>query len=172
MSLPRTSALICGTCFKASMDALTKKDMKPSLVPYFCAKISPNSLRRAMTADMSASLKVVRSAALCCASNRRRAAVRRSRVMGTTSSSRELCGGFRVPPGRGDGSKKCAAALAGSAGAVSQPERIVWCAGALRLPGLFTLAAGLRLGGFGGRSRRRLWLPWPEVPFLPPRCAR
>ncbi len=38
-----------GTSFSASIAAFTKKDMKPSLMPYFSTKLSWYSLRSAMT---------------------------------------------------------------------------------------------------------------------------
>ena len=68
------------------MQALTKNDMKPSRAPCFFSKSSLSRSRRAMTAVMSTSLKVVSMAAVFCASLRRLAMVRRSRVMRTRSS--------------------------------------------------------------------------------------
>ncbi len=53
------------------MPALTKKDMNPSLTPNFSRNTSLCSLRSVITADMSISLNVVSSAAVCCASTSR-----------------------------------------------------------------------------------------------------
>jgi hypothetical protein len=91
MSVPRTSALTLGNCFRASTAAFTKKDMKPSLIEYFFTNASWYCSRSSLTAVMSTSLKVVSSAAVCWASTRRSAMRRRSVVIGTISSWRPSC---------------------------------------------------------------------------------
>src|SRR5690625_3571487 len=70
------------------MAAFTKNDMKPKRTSCFFSNSGWNSLRRFMTAVMSASLNVVRMAAVCCDSTRREAMVRLSGLMRTTSSVR------------------------------------------------------------------------------------
>jgi len=52
-----------GISASATQHALTKKDMKPSLMPFSFTKSSWYLARSAITADMSTSLNVVRSAA-------------------------------------------------------------------------------------------------------------
>src|ERR1700733_13242047 len=87
MSSPSISALTAGNSFSAATQALTKNDMKPSRAPLcFFSKASRYSLRSAITADMSTSLKVVSIAAVFCASFSLAAMVRRSRVMRTRCS--------------------------------------------------------------------------------------
>jgi len=54
-----------GTALSAWTTAFTKNDMKPSFRPFFFTNSSWCFERRAMTADMSTSLKVVSSAAEC-----------------------------------------------------------------------------------------------------------
>ena len=94
MSSPSMAAFTAGYFFSASTAALTKKDMKPSLMPFLATKASWYFLRSAITARMFTSLKVVSMAALCCASSRRSAMRLRRRVIGTRSSRR------RLPPAR------------------------------------------------------------------------
>ena len=71
---------MAGTSRRAWTTAFTKKDMKPSLKPFLLTKSSWYFERMPMTADMSTSLKVVRSAALCCAETSRSAILWRSGV--------------------------------------------------------------------------------------------
>src|SRR5438034_518294 len=82
MSSPRISALTTGMSRSAAMQARAKNDMKPSPMPCCFWKRSLCSARRAITALMSSSLKVVRMAAVCCAWTRR-SAIRRRIVPGS-----------------------------------------------------------------------------------------
>src|SRR5437588_2269706 len=59
--------LTTGTALSASTHALTKKDISPSLTPFFLVNSSCAFLRNSCTALMSHSLNVVRIAAVCCA---------------------------------------------------------------------------------------------------------
>ena len=69
------------------MQAFTKNDMKPRRTPLcFFSNASRYSLRSAIAADMSTSLKVVSMAAVFWASFSRAAMVRRRRVIFTRSS--------------------------------------------------------------------------------------
>src|SRR6478609_10689850 len=77
-SAPSIWALIAGMSLSAWTTALVKKDMKPSFTPFFFTKSSWYLARRAITADMSTSLKVVSMAASCWAATRREAIVWRS----------------------------------------------------------------------------------------------
>ncbi len=80
--------------------------MKPSRVPLcFFSNASRYSVRSAIAADMSTSLKVVSMAAVFCASFSRLAMVRRSRVILTRSSRAGLRPGprRRRAPRRGVG---------------------------------------------------------------------
>ena len=78
--------LTAGISLSALTQAFTKKLEKPSLMPCFFSKPSLKRLRSSITAPMSASLKVVRMAAVFCASFRRLAMVCLSLVMRTRSS--------------------------------------------------------------------------------------
>ena len=71
MSWPSTRPLTAGNAFRASIAALTKNDMKPRATPCLALKASLYLPRRSMIRDMSASLKVVRIAAVCWASTSR-----------------------------------------------------------------------------------------------------
>src|SRR5256885_963037 len=90
MSLPSTEALSTGYFFRACTAALTKKDMKPSLVPCSLVKASWNFLRRSITGAMFTSLNVVRMALVDCDCSRRSATRARRRLMGTRCSGRPL----------------------------------------------------------------------------------
>ena len=81
MVSPSIWALTPGTSLRAWTTALTKKDMKPSFTPFFLTKSSWYLARRAMTPDMSTSLKVVSMAASCWAATRRWAILARSGVI-------------------------------------------------------------------------------------------
>ena len=93
MSAPSISALTAGISRRPCTQARTKNPMKPSLTPCFRSNRSLYSLRSAITALMSTSLKVVSMAAVFCASLRRRAMVCRKRVMCTRSSRAASSGG-------------------------------------------------------------------------------
>ena len=71
MSAPSIRPLTAGNAFSASIAALMKNDMKPSATPCLVLNVSLYRVRSSMTRVMSASLKVVRIAAVCCASTRR-----------------------------------------------------------------------------------------------------
>src|SRR5881275_2970943 len=71
MSWPSTRALTLGNALTASTVALTKNDMKPRATPCFFWNDSLYFERRSITRVMSASLKVVRIAAVCWTSTRR-----------------------------------------------------------------------------------------------------
>src|SRR5690606_9025916 len=88
MSLPSIDALTAGKRFRASVAALVKNDMKPSLIPWRLTKLSWYCLRSSMMGAMLTSLKVVSIAAVCCASTRRLAMLARRRVIGTRFSAR------------------------------------------------------------------------------------
>ena len=75
MSWPSIRPLTAGNALRASTVALTKNDMKPRPTPCFFWNGSLYFARRSMTRDMSASLKVVRIAAVCWASTSRWAIV-------------------------------------------------------------------------------------------------
>src|SRR5438067_2738287 len=59
--------LTTGTALSASTHALTKNDIRPSLIPFFFVNSSCLFRRNSCTALMSHSLNVVRIAAVCCA---------------------------------------------------------------------------------------------------------
>src|SRR5262245_5916606 len=86
-----TSALRPGNALHAATQALTKNDMKPSLVPCVFSKLSLYLLRRSSTAVMSTSLNVVSDAASCCAWTSRAATRLRSGDITTTSSRGSTC---------------------------------------------------------------------------------
>src|SRR3984957_9165836 len=87
MSSPSISALTAGNSFSATQQARTNTLMKPRRTPLcFFSKASRYSARRAITADMSTSLKVVSIAAVFWASFNRSAMVRRRRVILTRCS--------------------------------------------------------------------------------------
>ena len=88
MSLPSTDALRTGYFFKACTAALTKKLMKPSLMPCSFSNRSWNFLRISMTGAILISLKVVRMAFVACDCNKRSATRARKRLMGTRCSGR------------------------------------------------------------------------------------
>src|SRR5580700_6163632 len=78
MSSPSISAFTAGNSCRAVTHAFTKKLMKPRRTPAcFFSNASRYSLRNAITADISTSLKVVSIAAVFCASFSRAAMVRR-----------------------------------------------------------------------------------------------
>ena len=74
-------ALIEVTSLSAWTTALMKKDINPSFTPCFATKSSWICLRSFITADISASLKVVRMAAVCWALTRCWEILRRSGVI-------------------------------------------------------------------------------------------
>src|SRR6056297_2818917 len=84
----RISALTAGNRRNASTAALAKNDMKPSLTPCFSWNASLYRFRISITGCMLTSLNVVNSAAVCWASTSRAAMVRRSMLIGLTSSAR------------------------------------------------------------------------------------
>ena len=143
MSVPSISALIVGISFSACTQALTKKPMKPSFTPCFFSNSSLYSLRSAMTALMSTSLKVVSIAAVFCASFRRRAMVWRSRVIGTRSS--------RAASSAGDGARMVRRGNGGRlrGSALDRRQHIA-------LQDLPVLAGAFHLGRIDARFRREL----------------
>src|SRR4051794_41947644 len=103
MSWPSTRAFTLGNALTASIVALTKNDMKPSPTPCFFWNDSLYFARRSITRDMSASLKVVRIAAVCCASTRRWAIFWRMPVMRWRGSRGGGDGGVFAGGGGGGG---------------------------------------------------------------------
>ena len=79
---------MAGKRFKASIEAFTKKDIKPNLTACFSSNRVLYWLRRSMTFCILTSLKVVNMAAFCCACNKRSATFALKRVMGTRCSGR------------------------------------------------------------------------------------
>ncbi len=134
---PRTSALIWGICCNASMAALTKNDVSPSLTWCFFWKFSWCAARSPWTADISISLNVVSSAAVFCDSTSRSAILRRIGLIGRTRSSRPVVVG-------------CAAggAAAGWEGGGSGVFGSVFCGGGAGGTGAFSsLTTGLAGSG-------------------------
>ncbi len=76
------SAFTSRTVCNAVIAALTKKDMKASLIACLSRKASPCLWRSLMIADMSISLNVVSKAVLCWAATKRSAMRRRSMDIG------------------------------------------------------------------------------------------
>jgi hypothetical protein len=101
MVSPRISPFTWGIILSASMAAFTKNDMNPMRMPYFFSKESLYSFRSAMTFDMSISLNVVSSAAVCFACTSRSAMRLRIGVIGTISSCRSPSGTAGAVPALG-----------------------------------------------------------------------
>ncbi len=94
MSLPSTDALTIGWRLSASHAALTKKLMKPSLMPFAFSNCSPSSLRSATTLARLISLNEVSIAIEFFDCISRSAIFARMRVIATRSSGREPGAGF------------------------------------------------------------------------------
>ena len=90
ISLPSMDALMAGKRFKASIEAFTKNDIKPSLAACFCSNRVLYWLRRSMTFCILTSLKVVNIAAFCWACNSRSATFALRRVIATRCSGRRF----------------------------------------------------------------------------------
>src|SRR6185437_2832933 len=87
MSLPSTEALTIGWRFSASAAALTKKLMKPSLMPCSFWNASPSDLRIFVTSARFTSLNEVSMAIEFFDCIRRSAMRRRMRVIGTRAAA-------------------------------------------------------------------------------------
>src|SRR5580765_7867899 len=101
MSLPSTEALTIGWRLSASAAALTKKLMKPSLMPLAFSNCSPSSLRIAATLARLISLNEVSIAIEFFDCIRRSAIFARMRVIGTRSSARGPDGALAAAAGAG-----------------------------------------------------------------------
>src|SRR4051812_36800981 len=105
MSVPSIRPLTLGNALRASIVALMKNEEKPRATPCLALNESLYLARRSMTLDMSASLKVVRIAAVCWASTSRWAIFWRSPLIR-----------FRLSRGRAPAAGAAGAGAGGAAG--------------------------------------------------------